>query len=270
MKGGIRVVIGSVDAGKNGIKGVFPAPIGNKYIYFTSSLCHYRELKVDVPLDHKNMVIEYQSKKYFGGELALRDGYIPLSYKAESKLHETTLINVLAALHQVNDTRFKIIVGSPISVRTEHEKEALKSLIKGEHTIKVNGVEKKINIERVEVSPEGAAGFYSQPEKGEVQGFDFGSTTINYFYFSNGSFVDKFSGNIALEDGLMDPKEVMESLNMILSNKFNPHHRTMIMGGKAQTMFPYVKKYYPNSFIVQNPLFANAIGFYQIARKVYG
>jgi plasmid segregation protein ParM len=263
------VQIAGLDAGKFQIKGIYSGGIGYKNILTKSNLCHYRDLKGDIQLSEQELVIEHEGKKYFGGDLAEREGFIPISFKDESKAYMTTLINVLTALHQIDDTHFKIVVGSPIKRRTETEKKVIKDMIKGKHTIVVNGFKKDIHIEDVEVSPEGAAGFLSQPESGEIQGLDFGSTTINYFYYSNKTFVDRKSDTVSFLVGSMPEEEIMESLYSLLSNNFRPNNPTMLMGGKAKDMYPFARKFYKNSFIVQNPIFATAIGFYKIARSLY-
>jgi plasmid segregation protein ParM len=257
-------MIVGIDAGKYQTKIV----CDKGCINFPSKLAAYRELMVNNEND--NFTIEYNGQKYFGGDLAEREGYIGISYKDESKLHYTTLINVLISLYLVGGNDYKIVVGSPISRRSESEKKQMKEMIKGEHTITINGEEQRINIAECEVSPEGAAGFYSQPEKGFVQGLDCGSTTVNYFYMSDKKFVDKQSGTFPFEDGRVNIEAFLREMETQLANKFKKGNRTMLLGGNAKEFFPYVRECFPEAFIVQNPVFATSIGFYKIARGIYG
>jgi hypothetical protein len=252
----------AIDAGEFMTNYVWRAGMGKFY----SKLYPYRDFRVDVTDD---FIVEFKGERYLGADLGEREGYIPIGFKDESKLHETTLIRVLAALHKIGGTRYKIIVGSPISRRTEEEKKALRQMIRGAHKIAINGNEKVINIEECFVSPEGAAGFYSQPQRGIVQGLDFGSTTINYFYMDDMKLIDKRSGTFPIDSEVTDYKGIMKGVFSQLIIKFGDHP-TMIIGGLAKDYYPIVRDYYPKSFIVQNPSFANAIGFYRIARGIYG
>lgn len=251
----------SIDAGKNLNKYVWRGGMGR----FKSKLYPYRELRGDIVDD---FIVEYKGAKYFGADLGDREGYIPISYKDTSKLHHTTLINVLSALHKIGATHYKIIVGSPISNRTESEKQGICEMLKGTHKFTLNGSEKTIHIQECHVSPEGAAGFYSQPQAGIVQGLDFGSTTINYFTMEDMKFVDRKSGTFSFDTEITDLEGIMEGVHAQLSNKFG-NYPTMLMGGLAREMVPIVSKYYPKAFLVQNPLFATSIGFYKIARGIY-
>lgn len=238
---------------------------------FKSKLYEYVDTKVDLALSEQDLIIEFEGRKFFGGDLGEREGEIPISFTDASKLHNNTLINVLTGLHQIEDEDFNLVIGSPISQRTKEEKQALIKLIKGRHKIRVNYVTKEINIIDVNVSPEGAAGYYSHPISGEVQGMDFGSSTTNYFYMINGKFVNKRSGTFSYgsENSIMSDSKKIEAIFSQLSNKFKNENPTMLMGGKAKDMFQYVREYYPKAFIVQNPIFASAIGFYKIARGIY-
>jgi plasmid segregation protein ParM len=256
------VDIVGIDTGKYQTKYVCSSGIGS----FKSKIYPYRSLRVENHND--DFTIEFKREKYFGGDLGEREGYIPINYKDESKLHVTTLINVLSALHKIGDTKYKIVVGSPISKRTEKEKEALKEMLKGTHKISLNGVEKEITILECEVSPEGAAGFYSQPQRGIIQGLDFGSTTINYFYMENMKFIDKRSGTFPIDSEFKDYEGIMKGIHSQLIHKFGDYP-TMILGGLSKDYEEYVKRYYPKSFVVINPIMASAIGFYKIAKGLY-
>lgn len=239
---------------------------------FSSSLMRYIDMNVDVETSDQDFIIEFNEDKYIGGDLADREQEIGISFTDESKYRETTLINILTALHLTPDNDFKIVVGSPISKRTEEEKQNIINMLKKSHRFTLNGKTKTIHIHDVIVSPEGAAGFYSQPQQGEIQGFDFGSSTTNYFYFSNGKVVARKSNTFPVGDrnSTVPANHMVEEMVSKLSNKFSYENPTMVIGGNAQKMYQYVKKHYPKAFLPQNPMYATVIGFYKIGRSIYG
>lgn len=240
---------------------------------FKSKLYTYYDLWMTDRLEKLDFIVEFEGQKYIGGNLGDREGEIPIQFKNASKAHNTTLINALAGLHQLNDDRFKIVVGSPISQRSDEEKQSIKKMLKGKHSISINGIKKDIYIEQVEVSPEGAASFWGEHVNHlSLQGLDFGSTTTNYFVFERKSFIGKHSDTFpyGAENSLTnDPLGLMTAIHSQLINKFERNRPTIVLGGKAEDMFPYVKKFYPNAFLASDPIFATARGFYMIARAIY-
>lgn len=239
---------------------------------FKSKLYVYRPLRVDNKLSQNDLIIEFKGEKYLGGDLGEREGEIPYQFVDTSKAHLTTLINLLAGLHRLPSNIYKIVLGCPISIRDDREKNRLKQLVRGVHKITVNGVEKIIKIEAVEVGPEGAAGYYSESKHQDCQGIDFGSTTTNYFYIAGKKFIDKRSGTfpIGAENSVtVDRAGLIKVMYSQLVTKFDRDRPTMLMGGLAQNMMPYVREYYPGAYVVSDPIFATARGLYQIARAIY-
>jgi hypothetical protein len=239
---------------------------------YLSKLYPYRELNLQNDLSENDLIIEFNGKTYMGGDLGEREGKIPIQFTDTSKSHPTTLIHLLVALHRLPNSFFKVVVGTPIKHRTEAEKHKLKSLLLGTQRITVNGRSKIIKIEDVEIGAEGASGFWSDPLMGEVQGLDFGSTTVNYYYMQDKKFINKKSGTFpyGAENAEMDsPEATMEAIYSQLSNKFNKNNPTQVMGGLAYTMIDAVQNYYPNAYVVKDPIFATSQGLYQIARAIY-
>jgi plasmid segregation protein ParM len=259
------------DAGKDTNKFAYAQGIIIKLDKFSSLLQPYTPTNIESEPTGNDFIIEFRGEKYFGGDLAEREKTVPINYREASKLHDTTLINILTGLNKIGGREFNIICGSPIKQRTESEKLGLKKMIEGTHKIKINGKEKDITIHRCEVSPEGAAGYHSLSNAPTtLQGIDFGSTTINYFFMKNGKFVNTRSDSFSIDIDRLNYEAIMKGLQSQLSNKFEKHLPTVIVGGLAEIMLPYVKKYYPNAFVTPNFLYATAIGFYKIARKIYG
>lgn len=259
------------DAGKDTNKIAYINGIVVKLDSFSSLLQPYVPTNIESDPTGNDFIIEFRGEKYFGGDSAVREKTIPINYKDESKVHETTLINILTGLSKIGGREFNIVCGSPISRRTEEEKRALKEMIEDTHHIIINGKEKEITIHRCEVSPEGAAGYYSLSNPpSNIQGIDFGSTTINYFYMQNKRFVNQRSGSFPYHVKQKNYEQLMKGIYSELQNQFEEDLPTMLVGGLAESFLPHVKKYYPNAFIPENHIYATAIGFYKIARKLYG
>lgn len=265
------VVTVGYDAGKDTNKFAWINGMVIKVDSFPSILQPYVPTNIESEPTGNDFIIKFREEEYFGGDLAEREKTVPINYKDASKLHETTLINILTGLNKIGGREFNIVCGSPIKRRTEDEKMALKKMIEGTYKITINGKEKEIVIHRCEVSPEGAAGYYSLSNAPTtIQGIDFGSTTINYFFMMNGKFVNAKSDSFSIDSERLNYEAIMKGLQSQLSNKFEKHLPTVLVGGLAEIMLPYVKKYYPNAFVAPNFLYATAIGFYRIARKIYG
>lgn len=261
-------MIVGVDAGKYQLRVVHQ--LGS--FKFLSKLYPYRELNLENSPSENDLIVEFEGKKYLTGDLGEREGNIPIQYTDISKAHETTLILLLTALHRLQSHSFKVVIGTPISTRTESEKKKIKNMMLGNHVITVNGNKKLINICQLEIGAEGASGFWSDPLNGEVQGLDFGSTTINFFYMNNKKFINKKSNTFPYgsENSFMDsPESTMEAIQSQLANKFKKENTTQVMGGLANHMIHAVRKYYPNAYVVHNPIFATATGLYEVARAAY-
>lgn len=248
--------------------------IDSKFV-FPSRIIRFDNSKLIRNLGEKDFIVNYEGQKFFIGNLAAREGRVPIQYKNTSKVHFTTLINLLCGLHTLPDERFKIVINTPISNKSEKEVLALKKLVKGKHEFLINGEKRTIFIEDVGVWVEGGAGFFSHPLPGTVQGFDFGSTTTNYFYFEEHEFIninsDTFPYGIENSDEFAkNPEAFMEAVYAQLSHVFKPNNKTMVMGGGYEIMFDYVKHYYQKAFVVNDPIFATAIGLYLLAVEHFG
>ncbi|MEQ6389579.1 hypothetical protein RZN22_09640 [Bacillaceae bacterium S4-13-58] len=163
----------------------------NKHVH-SSRIIRHDDSKILHDLkDGKDFLVDFNKQKYFVGDLAKREGKFHIQYRNTSKVHYTTLINLICGLDNFKDDNFKIVLNTPIGNKDKSEIKALKKLIKGEHRIPINGEGKKINIEEVGIWVEGAAGFFAQPRGGIVQGFDFGSTTTNVFFFEDRYFINE-------------------------------------------------------------------------------
>lgn len=241
---------------------------------FPSRIIRYNDSSIFHDLGKKDFMIEYKNESFFIGEFAKREGKVHIQYRDTSKVHFTTLLNLLCGLYCLPDDRYKIVINTPIGNKGSKEVNNLKELVAGKHNVTINGKKRTIYIEDVGVWVEGAAGFFSQPMEGIIQGFDFGSTTTNKFYFEDKYFINSKSDTtpygIENSNEIVDsPEEFMEALNAQQSHIFKRDNKTMVMGGGSDLMIEHVKKFYPKAFIVNDPIFATAIGLYRLAKNKY-
>lgn len=262
------ILVAGVDAGKSSLKassnyGLYSHP---------SRLYSYRDFKVDIELGSKDYIVHWKGKMYLGGCLGEREGDFGVFHSGLTKIHESTLINILLYLSRYSERYAKIVIGCPISIRTNQEKEALSNMIKGKHSIIINDREHEINILDCKVAPEGAGAFWSNPRDGICNGLDFGSTTVNYFRVENKEYRDKKSGtfDFGFENVVnMDYEAMAASIASFLENKWNKKELIMLCGGGAKIMESFIKEHFPNCYVVDNHIHANAIGFQKIARSAY-
>ncbi|KJS84970.1 MAG: hypothetical protein JM58_09375 [Peptococcaceae bacterium BICA1-8] len=265
-----------IDAGNSEVKvcGEFGV------IQFPSDISEWRELKLKSEKFIHDIEWEYQGKRGFAGTLAQLEGEFSGTQKGDTKAHEETLLRVLFALHNYSEhEHFKIVVGQPISQHTAGEKEKIKKLLLGNHEIKINGVERRFYINRVEVAAEEASSFWCEPEDGLVRIIGVGAGTIGCATLFNKRYVDKES--FSLNFGADTVRNLdYQALARKINNEANwdKGDRVKLIGGLAEHLFPYICDHYPKTKVMYpiikgervHPIFCNCVGFYEIARGIYG
>jgi plasmid segregation protein ParM len=153
-------------------------------------------------------------------------------------------------------------------------------MVKGWHTIIVNGVEKSFHIRNCEVAAEGVSSFYSNPTNGLVRILDIGSGTVNYSTVLDGRFIDKDSGTLPFGVNTNKTNNLQALSRGIATHtlkKWTPKDKVFVVGGIAETILPHLKGYFPNVEVLYpifnqqyiNPIFANAIAFYIVGVSIY-
>jgi plasmid segregation protein ParM len=268
---------------------------GNKYVKvagllgamkFASEIGAYRELNLTNALGKDDMIVEYKGRKVFAGTLA-EESFLGGSIMGESKAHQDALLRVLIALHRYsNSDLYNVVVGQPIAKHTEEEKNTIKAMLVGEHTVTINGYKKKFRIAQCQVAAEGGAAFWSAPQMGVVRIVDVGSGTVNCAslkdrrYLDKGSFTLPFGMNTA---GTTDLEEIARSIYANTTAKqWQKDDTVLLVGGVANELIEAMRKYYPNASVLKptlkvndgvkilQPTYANAVGFYNIGKAVYG
>ncbi|MBD1379191.1 ParM/StbA family protein [Metabacillus arenae] len=271
-----------VDAGNSEVK------IAAKYglIKFLSDIGEGRNINLEQVHGEDDMVFEYEGKYGFAGSLAKYESEFVGSLMGDSKVHEDTKLRVLLGIHRyltlnnVEEYNFQIIVGQPISKHTPLEKEGLRKLLQGKHVITVNEIKKKINIDKISVAAEAASSFWSNPQNGLTRIIDVGSGTVNYASVLEGRFIDKESGTLNFGMNTNKSNNLQALVRGIAAEtlkKWNKEDNVFLVGGVAEAIKSPLKQYYPNVQVlqpifnrkIQDPIFANAISFYNIGVSVY-
>lgn len=170
-----------------------------------------------------------------------------------------------------------------------------------EFEFEVNGVECKIKINKVGVLKEGFAAFYSLDRRNEglICIIDIGGRSTDIFAFKDGIAIKEISipkGTLDIFENISDKlieigdKRDVEDIQMLLENdvlkiddfdeilnaaykeivnrtktKFNINdYRIKMCGGGSEFLFKFFSDNYDNVDIIQDEIFANAIGAYNI------
>jgi len=139
-----------------------------------------RENDHDILIDNK-LLVGLSGRKYIVGE---RGNYSSDLMKAE---HENTKVLIYTMIALSKDKKYidtDLVVGLPIGLYAR-QKENMKKLIDKHLDISINGIEKHIEIGRIEVFPEGAGAYYTQEEK-DCLIIDIGGLSIDTALFDNG------------------------------------------------------------------------------------
>lgn len=276
LSGGADMILLGIDAGSHNTK----VCDGKSVFSFLSDIGEYRDRKLNDSFGNDDIVWEYNGEKGFGGTLAKYESEYGGTMKGKNKANPDAILRVLIAIHKYGQENNSIIVGQPIESHSDIEKNKLKELLKGEHTLKINGVEKHIVIERVEVAPEGPSALLSNPKNGLIRVIDIGSGTTNFATLMDLKRIDRGSFTEQIGTEIMrnkDPKQMAKGIYKILSATWGNNDEIFLTGGGAEIIHPFVKEYITNVQVLKprlgnsllNTRFANAVGFYMIAKGLF-
>ncbi|WP_407268988.1 ParM/StbA family protein [Radiobacillus sp. PE A8.2] len=272
-----------VDGGNNGIKIVNY----NGAHKVDSSLGEWRERKLVSSFGKDDLEIQYKGKRYFGGTLAKYESEFRRSIMGDSKSHEDAKLRILIGLHLFSsDMTNDIVVGQPIIKHNDTEKNKIKEMLKGWHHLVINDVEKEIFIDRVEVAPEGGAIFFAIDSEDElVRVIDFGGGTVHTATILGGNFIDKDSNTLLFGADTNKSNDIESMVNAVIaktSEKWDRNDKVLVGGGIANEAISFLEAYFTNIEVVKpklitrngiqkiHPVYANATGFYNLARMIYG
>lgn len=283
----MKLVLG-VDAGNYKAKVAGPYGIDS----YRTAICEWFERDIVESFADDDMEFEIDSRKGFSGTIAAyEDIYGASSMYGDSKAHEDTKIRVLLAIQRyINKycpgiTDVSIVTGQPIVSHKDFEKEQIKELLLGQHEFIVNKKRQYFTIHEVGVAGEGSGAFWSNPESGTIRILDIGSGTVNAATIIDKRYINNASTtfNFGMETVNKDSLDAVSRgiIRATTKLKWGQKDKVLICGGIANTIIPYIAVHYPNVRVLQpllresghvsvaEPVFANAIGFYELARGTF-
>lgn len=251
---------------------------------FLSDIGEYWERNLTNEHGKDDMEFEYEGRRGFAGTLADNESDFGGSIMGDTKAHEDALIRLLLACYRYSDsTHYQIVVGQPID-KHSHDKEEIKRMVEGKHTITVNGVSKTFHITNCTVAAEGATSFFSNPLDGLVRIIDIGSATVNCATIKNRKYVNKDSFTLPLGMNtvrIQSLSELARGIYTTTSKRWRKGDTVLLAGGIAERMVEPMRRYYPDCDVMKPaineggymkiaiPIFANCIGFYNVGRAIY-
>lgn len=270
-----------IDAGNNEVKvatekGVFS---------FNSCLGDARERRIITPYKDE-MILHYDNETYWVGELAEKESNFPRRSMGATKANEDVKLRILTAIHRYSDDKHNtIVVGQPIEMHLPNEKDKLKRMLKGKYRVVLNGIEKEFIIDEVAVAVEGASSFFGWfVESSSFRIVDCGSGTVNVASIIDWEQNDKQSFTLTFGANSTRANDLTALARGIVSESTKHFHEddfVLLVGGAANKIYPVIKQTYPNTKIGQpvhkrnneytlvHPKYANAIGFYNLAKEIY-
>jgi plasmid segregation protein ParM len=253
---------------------------------FLSAIGESRDINLQQIHGIDDMYFQYEGMEGFAGSLAIYESEFSGSIMGDTKAHYDTKLRILLGIHRyttlynIQENNFKIVVGQPIVKHNPSEKERIRNLIKGDHTITVNGIKKTFSISAVEVAAEGATSYISNPTQGLVRILDVGSATVNYSTILNGRFIDRESGTLPFGANTNKSNSLQFLTRGIATHilkKWNSNDKVFIIGGASEQLLPYLRDYLTDVQIL-HPIYkkkfahyayANAVAFYNLAVNIY-
>lgn len=258
---------------------------------FRTAICDWFERDFVEKFGEDDMEFDIDGRKGFAGSIAVQEDVFGGSgMYGETKAHEDTKIRVLLALyryiniHCPNIQSVSIVTGQPIVTHKENEKKKIQDMLLGTHEFIVNNRRQIIHIDNVGIAAEGCGAFWSSPVSGEVHIIDIGSGTVNLATIHNKRVINNSSQT--LNFGMETVDRGLESIatgiiRATTKLRWKRPARVFVCGGVASEILDYIKVHYPNAKVIQPylkrldgvelalPVFANAIGNYELARLTY-
>jgi plasmid segregation protein ParM len=260
---------------------------------FRTAICDWFERDVVESFGEDDMEFEVGNRKGFAGTIAVyEDVYGGEAMYGDSKAHDDTKVRVLLAIYRyikkydIDTTQISIVVGQPIKKHVREDKKQIQQMLKGTHSFIVNGEHTIISIINVGVAPEGSGSFWSNPADGTIRIIDVGSGTVNaatvIFNRHVNTASDTFNFGIETIDNKDDLSAIARGIIRGTTRlKWNRSDKVLVCGGIANRIIPFIAEHYHLAQVsspilkgngkvtIAKPTFANAIGFYEIAKGAF-
>ena len=261
---------------------------------FKTNICDWFVRDVEEKFGTDDMEFEIDGRKGYAGTIAEYEDDFDGggSMFGDTKNHDDNKIRVILAIfryiekYAANTKSVRIVTGQPIKMHNETEKDGIIKMLEGEHDVTVNGKNRTIIIEEVKVSPEGSGAFWSNPKSVTDRAYhilDIGSGTINAATVINKKFITTKSNTFNFGMETIKNKDDLKGaargiIRSITGLKWKKDAEVMVCGGVATEILPHIQEHFANASAllpkldgeaVLTPVYANATGFYEIAKKVF-
>lgn len=284
-----RLILG-VDAGN------YASKVAGPYGVLTgrSSMCEWFEKDFDEDYGMgDDMEFEINGRKGFMGTLAsYEDQFGGGSLYGGTKAHDDVQVRVLLSVYRyMRDncpgvSNVSLVAGQPVNSHKESEKKKIIKMLKGHHDFVVNGEGVSFTIDDVAIVAEGSGAFWSNPQMGQQRIIDVGSGTVNCV-----TIIDKRQNNNASGTFNYGMETINKNtgiggiargiINSATELRWERSDNVTICGAAANELLPYIAKHFegvetvlPRLHVfdgvkILGPEFANAVGFYDMARNAF-
>lgn len=262
---------------------------------FRSSMCEWFQNENEKPFGEDDMEYDINGKKGFAGTIAEFEDELGLgSMYGETKAHEDTRVKIVLGIFRYmerygkSEEQVVVVTGQPIVRHTSTEKNKIKGLVEGDYNVTVNGIQRRIIISGVTVGAEGSSAYLSRDSVHEVRILDVGSGTINCATIEKNRHIQNKSGtfNFGTETFRKSGEGVEKLAKGVIrattKMKWGVDDKVWVCGGISEEMYKYIQEYYTKSELLVprlytgsggsielHPMYANAVGYYELAKKVY-
>jgi len=286
----MSTLILGIDAGNYSAKTAGP----HGYDTYRTAICDWFARDVEEKHGDDDMEFELNGRRGFSGTIAANeDQFGTGAMFGESKAHDDTLIRVLLAIYRyrakyyIGDQRVRLVCSQPIITHIPDEKAKLVKLLRGTHDFTVNGALQRITIEEVGVAAEGSVAYLANPQAGEVRIIDIGSGTVNCATIRNKLHINNASTtfNFGMEtvgNNASLPEVARGIIRATTSLKWRKNNAVYVCGEVAPFILTDIQTHYSNARVMTPflrtiggnisalpPVFANAVGCYEVARRTY-
>lgn len=286
----MRKLILGIDAGNHYAKTAGPHGVD----MYRTAICDWFPRDIVERHGDDDMEFELNGRRGYAGTIAANeDQFGVAALYGDTKAHEDTLIRVLLAIYRykakyyIETDTVSLVCSQPLVSHVTTEKAKLVALLRGTHDFTVNGKSHRITIEEVGVTAEGSVAFLANPQAGNLRIIDIGSGTVNCV-----SFVDKRHINTAsatfnfgmetLANGASLAEVSRGIVRATTSLKWRKNDLIYVCGGVANDILPFISEHYTQAQLLTpflrldnghitsvSPIYANAVGNYEVARRTY-
>lgn len=285
----MSVLILGIDAGNHMAKVAGEYGIDS----YRTAICEWFERDIVEMHGADDMEFEINDRKGFAGTIAVyEDEFGGGSMFGDSKAHADTLIRVLLAIYRYikkycpGVENVSLVTGQRIISHKDAEKKKIIEMLKGTHEFTVNGEWQRIHIHDVAVGAEGSGAYWASPEVKTVRIIDVGSGTVNCATVVDKRYINNASDTFNFGMETVNNKDDLASVARGIVRgttklKWGKNDTVLICGGIAKDILPFIADHYSSADLLQpllkngsnvtvaDPVYSNAIGFYNLARKAF-